>query len=141
MPKVNVYLPGGLAAAVREAGIAVSPVCQRALEKEVRRLKVKTSIGEDKLRAAAARLKGESDGRDDEKRQEGYEVGQRWALEEASPEDLEALDDPDSSRAHMWPVEVEGEELRLDLMAGDPWADGFYEGACHAWGKLRERVD
>ena len=31
MPKINVYLPEGLALAVRDAGIPVSAVCQRAL--------------------------------------------------------------------------------------------------------------
>lgn len=36
MPKINVYLPDDLAAAVREAGIPVSPVCQRALAEAVR---------------------------------------------------------------------------------------------------------
>lgn len=36
MPKVNVYLPDDLATAVREAGIPVSAVCQRALEHAVR---------------------------------------------------------------------------------------------------------
>lgn len=36
MPKVNVYLSDELANAVREAGIPVSPVCQRALAEAVR---------------------------------------------------------------------------------------------------------
>jgi ATP-dependent Clp protease ATP-binding subunit ClpA len=36
MPKINVYLPDELAVAVRDAGISVSPVCQRALAEEVR---------------------------------------------------------------------------------------------------------
>lgn len=36
MPKINVYLPDDLAAAVRAAGFAVSPVCQRALADAVR---------------------------------------------------------------------------------------------------------
>jgi ATP-dependent Clp protease ATP-binding subunit ClpA len=36
MPKINVYLPDDLAAAVRESGISVSPICQRALSEEVR---------------------------------------------------------------------------------------------------------
>ncbi|HEY3140923.1 MAG TPA: Clp protease N-terminal domain-containing protein [Acidimicrobiales bacterium] len=36
MPKVNVYLPEGLAAAVRDAQIPVSAVCQAALERAVR---------------------------------------------------------------------------------------------------------
>jgi ATP-dependent Clp protease ATP-binding subunit ClpC len=36
MPKVNVYLPDDLADAVRETGVPVSKVCQRALEQAVR---------------------------------------------------------------------------------------------------------
>jgi ATP-dependent Clp protease ATP-binding subunit ClpC len=36
MPKINVYLPDDLATAVREAGIAVSPICQHALAEAVR---------------------------------------------------------------------------------------------------------
>jgi ATP-dependent Clp protease ATP-binding subunit ClpC len=38
MPKVNVYLPDDLADAVRESGIPVSAVCQRALEEAVGRV-------------------------------------------------------------------------------------------------------
>jgi hypothetical protein len=36
MPKINVYLPEDLAAAVREAGLSVSPICQMALAEAVR---------------------------------------------------------------------------------------------------------
>jgi ATP-dependent Clp protease ATP-binding subunit ClpA len=36
MPKINVYLPDDLAAAVREAGLSVSPICQKALADAVR---------------------------------------------------------------------------------------------------------
>lgn len=36
MPKINVYLPDDLSAAVREAGLSVSPICQRALAEAVR---------------------------------------------------------------------------------------------------------
>jgi ATP-dependent Clp protease ATP-binding subunit ClpA len=46
MPKINVYLPDDLAEAVREAGIPVSAVCQRALEHAVRRV---TAIRETAL--------------------------------------------------------------------------------------------
>jgi hypothetical protein len=35
MPKINVYLPDDLAAAVRAAGVPVSPVCQQALAQAV----------------------------------------------------------------------------------------------------------
>ena len=38
MPKINVYLPDDLAEAVKEAGVPVSAVCQRALELAVRRV-------------------------------------------------------------------------------------------------------
>ncbi|HEX4703332.1 MAG TPA: Clp protease N-terminal domain-containing protein [Pseudonocardiaceae bacterium] len=38
MPKINVYLPDDLAEAVKEAGLPVSPICQRALEAAVRRV-------------------------------------------------------------------------------------------------------
>ncbi|MEU7043553.1 Clp protease N-terminal domain-containing protein [Streptomyces varsoviensis] len=38
MPKINVYLPDDLAEAVKEAGVPVSAVCQRALEQAVRRV-------------------------------------------------------------------------------------------------------
>jgi ATP-dependent Clp protease ATP-binding subunit ClpA len=38
MPKINVYLPDELAEAVKDAGVPVSAVCQRALEQAVRRV-------------------------------------------------------------------------------------------------------
>ncbi|GAA2537816.1 hypothetical protein GCM10010435_01170 [Winogradskya consettensis] len=38
MPKINVYLPDDLADAVREAGLPVSAICQRALEQAVGRV-------------------------------------------------------------------------------------------------------
>jgi len=38
MPKINVYLPDALAESVKELGIPVSAVCQRALEQSVRRV-------------------------------------------------------------------------------------------------------
>lgn len=46
MPKINVYLPDELAEAVRESGVPVSAVCQRALEQAVRRI---TAIRESVL--------------------------------------------------------------------------------------------
>lgn len=38
MPKINVYLPDDLAAAVKAAGLPVSPICQHALEQAVRKV-------------------------------------------------------------------------------------------------------
>jgi ATP-dependent Clp protease ATP-binding subunit ClpA len=38
MPKVNIYLPDDLAAAVKDTGVPLSAVCQRALEQAIRRV-------------------------------------------------------------------------------------------------------
>jgi len=38
MPKINVYLPDDLADAVRDTGVPVSAICQRALEESVKRI-------------------------------------------------------------------------------------------------------
>jgi ATP-dependent Clp protease ATP-binding subunit ClpA len=46
MPKINVYLPEDLAEAVKESGVPVSAICQRALEQSVRRV---TAIRETAL--------------------------------------------------------------------------------------------
>ncbi len=46
MPKINVYLPDELAAAVKEADLPVSAICQTALQKAVRDV---TSAARDRL--------------------------------------------------------------------------------------------
>jgi ATP-dependent Clp protease ATP-binding subunit ClpA len=46
MPKINVYLPDGLAAAVREAQLPVSAICQAALERAVRDVEAARSTHE-----------------------------------------------------------------------------------------------
>ncbi|GAA3901726.1 Clp protease N-terminal domain-containing protein [Actinoplanes auranticolor] len=48
MPKINVYLPDELAEAVRDSGLPVSAICQRALEEAVRRITVirRTALGD-----------------------------------------------------------------------------------------------
>ncbi|MFB4317971.1 Clp protease N-terminal domain-containing protein [Actinomadura sp. 21ATH] len=59
MPKINVYLPDELAEAVKEAGVPVSAVCQRALEQAVRRvtaIRETASSGSD-LQEAVANLR------------------------------------------------------------------------------------
>ncbi|WP_155336004.1 Clp protease N-terminal domain-containing protein, partial [Acrocarpospora corrugata] len=48
MPKINVYLPDELAEAVKDTGVPVSAICQRALEQAVRRITAirQTALGE-----------------------------------------------------------------------------------------------
>jgi ATP-dependent Clp protease ATP-binding subunit ClpA len=43
MPKINVYLPDDLAAAVRAAGLPVSPICQQALAEALRMIEAARS--------------------------------------------------------------------------------------------------
>jgi ATP-dependent Clp protease ATP-binding subunit ClpA len=57
MPKINIYLSDELAQAVKEAGIPVSTVCQRALEQAVRRVTaVHETIRADDLGSAFEHL-------------------------------------------------------------------------------------
>lgn len=58
MPKINVYLPDDLADAVRDTGVPVSAVCQRALEQAVRRMTMirQAVFGELDAEQLAARL-------------------------------------------------------------------------------------
>jgi len=58
MPKINVYLPDELADAVKQAGVPVSAVCQRALELAVRRVTAIRSavLGELDLAAQLTQL-------------------------------------------------------------------------------------
>ena len=51
MPKINVYLPDDLADAVRESGLPVSTICQRALEEAVRRIAAIRQTSLDEINA------------------------------------------------------------------------------------------
>jgi ATP-dependent Clp protease ATP-binding subunit ClpA len=46
MPKINVYLPDDLADSVKELGLPVSAVCQRALEQSVKRVSAIRAVGD-----------------------------------------------------------------------------------------------
>jgi len=46
MPKVNVYLPDDLADSVKEIGLPVSAICQRALEQSVKRVSAIRAVGD-----------------------------------------------------------------------------------------------
>jgi ATP-dependent Clp protease ATP-binding subunit ClpC len=52
MPKINVYLPEELAAAVRDAQVPVSAICQSALERAVREVSALRGSGEAPLQPA-----------------------------------------------------------------------------------------
>jgi ATP-dependent Clp protease ATP-binding subunit ClpC len=46
MPKINVYLPDELADSVKETGLPVSAICQRALEQSAKRVSAIRSVGD-----------------------------------------------------------------------------------------------
>jgi ATP-dependent Clp protease ATP-binding subunit ClpA len=46
MPKINVYLPDDLADSVKEMGLPVSAICQRALEQSVKRVGAIRAVGD-----------------------------------------------------------------------------------------------
>jgi hypothetical protein len=58
VPKINVYLPDDLADAVREMGVPVSAICQRALEASVRRVTAirQAALGDVTMDDTAGRL-------------------------------------------------------------------------------------
>ena len=58
MPKINVYLPDDLADAVKEMGVPVSAICQRALEASVRRVTAirQVTLGQVPLDDPAGRM-------------------------------------------------------------------------------------
>jgi ATP-dependent Clp protease ATP-binding subunit ClpA len=56
MPKINVYLPDDLADAVKESGVPISAVCQRALEASVKRVNAIRAVVLDDLAAGASAL-------------------------------------------------------------------------------------
>jgi ATP-dependent Clp protease ATP-binding subunit ClpC len=58
MPKINVYLPDDLAESVKDSGVPVSAICQRALEQAVRRVNAirAATLGDLGVEDLAARL-------------------------------------------------------------------------------------
>lgn len=91
MPKVTIYLPDQLAAEVKAAGISVSPVCQRALEQEVRIMEA-TKINESEIREAAMRLRSEEADETRQAREDGTADGRRWMLHWAKPSELRRME-------------------------------------------------
>jgi ATP-dependent Clp protease ATP-binding subunit ClpA len=79
MPKINVYLPDDLAEAVKQAGVPVSAICQRALELAVRRVTAIRSavVGELDLAAQLTQLTARA--------QAAITLGITRAREEAAP--------------------------------------------------------
>lgn len=88
MPKATVYFPGELFETARRFEISLSPVCQKAVEEEVRRRRAASEARAD-LAAVAARLMRTRV--EDQERDfgAGFTLGARWARDHASLAELE----------------------------------------------------
>ena len=93
MPKVNVYLPDRLAQEVKELGISLSPVCQEALQREVRKMQAIKEVGEDAIKAAAIRLADEQVSADADDRAAGTRAGRAWVVSHATAREVNRLED------------------------------------------------
>lgn len=90
MPKINVYLPAGLALEVRALELPISSICQDALRTEVTRTET-SSDTTSSPKAIAARLLLTKKVNDDDNFVLGFEAGSEWAREVASLQELEKV--------------------------------------------------
>jgi post-segregation antitoxin (ccd killing protein) len=141
MAKLTIYLPDDLAAAVREAGISTSPVCQRALAQEVRNVKARTP-SEDQLQAAIARLNGEADDAHLMWFDAGLKDGAEWALGYASADELDSISrlGPDF-KFHQEYTPPSWNGIGPFQLGTDTFSVAFMEGAIGVWKKIRDKVE
>jgi|SRR5579862_8282854 len=133
MPKINVYLPDELAAAVRDAGVPVSAICQAALEKAVRNVDaaratdLAPSTGKVRgrlFRHFTPRARNAATAAEEAARQHGHPyVGTEHLL-------LGVLDqDGNLALKVLEALEVEPEDVRAELLASlPPDAPGRWTG-------------
>jgi len=154
MPKITVYLPDDLATDVKAAGISVSPICQRALEEEVKRAALlRAWSGDERLAAARERLLATTAHEDlDQGRQQGRE----WALQMADQKELRRIaslvegsdwypgatwDVKPFKNTDEWPTAAAwlyGPNTEFEDPADeDAFLDGFVLGAAEVWDAIK----
>lgn len=120
MPKVNVYLPDELAAAVRDAQVPVSAVCQAALERAVRDVTALRGVTDDEETPAGPFRKFTPRAR------RALEAAQQQAGDgQVGPEHLllGVLDEGGNLAVKvLGALEVEPDDLRAELVASLPAA-------------------
>ena len=89
--KLTIYCPDDLAEQIRENDMNASAVAQSAWRNELLRLSAASAVGEEKVRAGAARLRATRTELDEQRRVEGLAAGRRWALETATAGELEHI--------------------------------------------------
>ncbi|CAL9499308.1 type II toxin-antitoxin system CcdA family antitoxin [Streptomyces sp. enrichment culture] len=148
MPKINVYVPDALAERIKAVGISVSPVCQRALEEEVRRMEAQQKASAELLEVAARLRATRHDSvLDGEKGARGYETGLDWARNTATYEELSEMA---GLGTHGWTVlPILGQHSMVPLLreegypqdahggfelsVQDPWVRGMVTACGDVW--------
>ncbi len=154
MPKINVYVSDALAERIRIAGVAISPVCQRALEEEVRRIEAQRSADEIVIQMVKRfrSTEGLTDPDDVARDADGYAAGTHWALHVASSFELAELAGIGTHGSEQIPVnraqaglyEILAEagfssdsETNRVLSASDPWGRGFLRACQELWQRVQ----
>ena len=152
MPKLNVYVSESLSARIREAGIAVSAACQRALEEEVRRVEAHRAADERVRRMAERFRSTRSEVRPDDtvRESEGYTAGMEWASNVATMHELASVAGARGDReVHVFRelgsldqalanagVGTDSETNRV-LSPDDPWSRGFLKACQEMWRRVQ----
>ena len=156
MPNVTIYLPETLADEVKAARLAVSPICQEALKREVERMQLATTAKDD-VKAAARRLRAARGEEENATVERGRAAGRAWALQRAMPSELESACElasewwlsigvPDEGVPDAWPTLYE--ELATVTPGVDPderypierttFMVAFFESAADAYRQILE---
>ncbi len=154
MARVNVYLPDDLAQRVKERGIQVSPVCQRALEKEVN-VRSSDLMAEHDVERIITRLR-DTQSEDDLREQEiGRSLGGQWAREVCTLKELETVagniedeklfmrEGGAALASHIWNADEmpEGADLSDAFSMVDyPRFDAALQGATDVYNALQDRL-
>ena len=91
MPKATVYLSDELSAAARSYGISLSPICQLAIEAELRRRRAAKEARTDLIAVATRLIRTKSEGQAQDFAA-GFELGARWARDHATIAELDELE-------------------------------------------------
>lgn len=151
---MNVYVPDELLFRVRAEDIAVSTVCQRALEGDVEARALARSATKN-LRAVAERLRRTEDARQAQQYREGYAFGVAWAQEVAGLDELRRVDraaDRDllvdygqvpSYVARLMDAAPDGDVVTDDVLDGDAseFDRGVLLGAAEVYRNVRPLVE
>jgi len=135
--KVTIYLPDSLEERVRGHSISMSPVCQKALEEDVRKVEAKAKATND-IVGVAERLRATRDEAEQEEYQRGRELGVEWARESATLGELENMEELSRTNWVSWEIgentltgylEKEWNVSRIVRVKRSPFMNGLINGA------------